>query len=175
MSNVLSISGLAKTISFLQLFLLAAIFGFFYAYACSAMWGLDLNPAKVAIEAMNGINTAVLNGVFAPTFFGPVPIGILSFIILWMAGARTSALWFAGAFIIYLAGAFLVTMNIAVPMNTKLLETAIPTDPQEALKIWSAYSETWQFWNWVRTGFSGLAFCSAAIGFYKLGGHYHAK
>lgn len=159
----------AKTISFVQIILLAAIFGFFYAYACSAMWGLDLVGGAVAVEAMNGINTEVRNGIFAPAFFGPLPMGIAAALMLWFAGAKTPAKWFAVALLIYFLGAFLVTMLGAVPMNRELLATEIPTDPQAAMQLWQGYSEPWQQINWIRTGFSGLAMLLSVVGIYRLG------
>lgn len=46
-----------------------AIFGFFYAWVCSTMWGLDAIDPRVAIEAMKGMNASVRNAVFFPAFF----------------------------------------------------------------------------------------------------------
>lgn len=39
-------------LSMLSLLLTGAIFGFFYAWVCSTMWGLDQIDPNVAIEAM---------------------------------------------------------------------------------------------------------------------------
>ncbi len=170
MKSLQVVSTLAKILSFIQLILLAAIFGFFYAYACSAMWGLDVIDARAAIEAMNGINTVVRNAVFAPAFFGPIPMGIIGVILLWLVRLKRPALWFAFAVLTYICGAFLVTMSVSVPMNRELLSMPIPADLQDATKIWGDYSGAWQFWNWVRTGFSGLALVFASIGIFSLGG-----
>lgn len=52
---------------FLSLLLFGAIFGFFYAWICSTMWGLDTLDANSAIAAMN---ISVRNGVFMPAFLG---------------------------------------------------------------------------------------------------------
>ncbi len=163
------LSPFAKVVSFVQLILLAAIFGFFYAYACSVMWGLDLVSAQVAIEAMNGINTAVTNGVFAPAFFGPLPMGVIAVVLLWITNNRKPALWFAAALLVYLFGAFMITGGFAVPLNRAMLAADIPTDPATAVNVWQQYSDEWQFWNWTRTGFSGLACLLTAIGIYTLG------
>ena len=54
----------------LSLTLSAAIFGFFYAWVCSTMWGLDAADPRVAIGAMQAMNASVRNAVFAPIFFG---------------------------------------------------------------------------------------------------------
>ena len=42
-----------------------AIFGFFYAWVCSTMWGLDATDPRVAIQAMQAMNGSVRNAVFA--------------------------------------------------------------------------------------------------------------
>jgi hypothetical protein len=46
-----------------------AIFGFFYAWVCSTMWGLDQADPRVAIAAMKAMNASVRNAVFFPAFF----------------------------------------------------------------------------------------------------------
>lgn len=56
--------------AFLSLMLSGAIFGFFYAWVCSTMWGLDRAAPQVAIQAMQTMNASVRNAVIAPAFFG---------------------------------------------------------------------------------------------------------
>ena len=54
-----------------------AIFGFFYAWVCSTMWGLDEADPRVAIAAMQAMNASVRNAVFFPAFFlTPVVLGV---------------------------------------------------------------------------------------------------
>ena len=52
-----------------SLLLAAAIFGFFYAWVCSTMWGLDAAAPEIAIKAMQAMNASVRNAVFFPAFF----------------------------------------------------------------------------------------------------------
>ena len=52
-----------------SLLFLGAIFGFFYAWVCSTMWGLDAADPRVAISAMQAMNASVRNAVFFPAFF----------------------------------------------------------------------------------------------------------
>ncbi len=40
-----------------------AIFGFFYAWVCSTMWGLDQADPRVAIASMQAMNASVRNAV----------------------------------------------------------------------------------------------------------------
>lgn len=144
----------------------AAIFGFFYAWACSTLWGLDLIDPRVAMDAMKGMNQEVRNFAFAPSFFGtPVLLGLAAY----AAPDRAARLAFAAAAAIYLVGGLLLTAFVNVPMNRALAETPTPSDLEQAREIWTAYSEPWKFWNWVRTLASGVAALCAFYGLIALG------
>ena len=65
----------------------AAIFGFFYAWVCSTMWGLDAADPRVAIPAMQAMNASVRNVVFAPAFFGTGVAALLAALIAGGAGS----------------------------------------------------------------------------------------
>lgn len=144
----------------------AAIFGFFYAWVCSTMWGLDAAAPKTAIAAMQAMNASVRNAVFAPAFFATGPALLLTALLARQTGA---GLWFAAAGLVYLAGGMALTIAVNVPMNEALAALDMPADPAEAAQVWADYSGPWQLWNQIRTGFSGLAFVLAAIGLYRLG------
>lgn len=141
-----------------------ALFGFFYAWVCSTMWGLDAADPRVAIEAMQAMNASVRNAVFAPVFFGtPVVTGITAF-MLYRADQGPAALWFALATAVIALLAVLLTMGVNVPMNEALAQVAVPTDIDAARAIWLAYSPDWQFWNQLRTATSGLGLLMVGIG-----------
>ena len=57
---------LLKPLAALALLHSGAIFGFFYAWICSTMWGLDAADPNVAISAMQAMNASVRNLVFVP-------------------------------------------------------------------------------------------------------------
>lgn len=59
----------ARLLPLASLLLAAAIFGFFYAWVCSTMWGLDAADPAIAIQAMQAMNASVRNAVFFPAFF----------------------------------------------------------------------------------------------------------
>lgn len=146
----------------------AAIFGFFYAWVCSTMWGLDAIDPRVAIAAMNGMNDSVRNMVFAPAFFG-TPVALLLTAALSLGtGHKPAALWFGAAGLLYFVGAFLVTLTVNVPMNRALLVTEIPERIEDARAIWEAYSSKWQVYNLARTIVSGVAFLLALMGVVQL-------
>ena len=147
----------------------AAIFGFFYAWVCSTLWGLDQADPRVAIGAMQAMNASVRNWVFAPAFFGtPFALAGAGW-LAWRIGERASGLAFGAAGLIYLFAGMLLTMWVNVPMNEALGALAIPEDVEEARAIWQAYSGPWQGWNQARTVASGLAFLLAAWGLARFG------
>lgn len=148
-----------------SLVLAAAIFGFFYAWICSTMWGLDLTDPRVAIEAMQAMNTSVRNPVFFVSFFlTPVAWGVAA-LLGWQAGLRRAAILFAVAGAIYLTTGLILTTVVNVPMNEALGRIDVPADLEAARQVWAAYSPTWQGWNIARTVTSGISFVVGLFGF----------
>lgn len=147
-----------------SLVLSAAIFGFFYAWVCSTMWGLDAADPRVAIVAMQAMNASVRNAVFAPAFFGTPFALVFTGFLLWRHGARAAALYFGVAGAVYFTLGLILTMGVNVPMNEALALIEVPTDIEAAHAIWQDYSGPWQFWNQVRTITSGASFLLAVSG-----------
>lgn len=145
-----------------------AIFGFFYAWVCSTMWGLDQADPRVAIAAMQAMNTSVRNAVFAPAFFGTPVVLFLTSAVLLLQQARAAAVWFALAGMVYLIGGLVLTMVVNVPMNEALGNMPVPDDITNAQEVWQAYSAPWQVWNLVRTVASAVALVLAVIGVIRL-------
>ncbi|SDD81039.1 Uncharacterized membrane protein [Paracoccus isoporae] len=155
---------------FLSLLLSAAIFGFFYAWICSTMWGLDRADPRTAIAAMQAMNASVRNAVFFPAFFlTPLALGAVA-LLLW-GTQRGPGQCFAAAAVVYLLGGLILTMAVNVPMNEALASVAIPEEPAAAARIWQDYSRPWQIWNQIRTAASGIAVLLAAYGTYLLDRH----
>lgn len=141
-----------------------AIFGFFYAWVCSTMWGLDDIDPRIAIEAMRGMNASVRNAVFFPAFFfTPVMLGLAA-LLLRRTRRPESARWFAAAAVVYALGGLFLTMVVNVPMNETLAAVTTPLDRDAAAAVWHDYSTSWQIWNALRTIASGLALGLAANG-----------
>lgn len=154
----------------LALVLSGAIFGFFYAWTVSTMWGLDQADPRVAIAAMQAMNASVRNMAFAPAFFGTGPALLLAAALAFSSSHR-AALLFTGAALTYIIAAMALTMAVNVPMNEELARTAIPADSEKARQIWQAYSSDWQVWNQIRTATSGLAFGLGLWGLVTLARH----
>lgn len=151
-----------------SLLLSGAIFGFFYAWVCSTMWGLDAADPRIAIEAMQAMNASVRNAVFAPAFFGTPFVLLITAALARAQGRGLSALAFATGGALYLAGGLMLTMLVNVPMNEALAQVAVPDDPQLAAQIWAEYSPTWQSWNITRTVVSGVTLLLTGLGLSQL-------
>ncbi|MCO5147118.1 MAG: DUF1772 domain-containing protein [Aquamicrobium sp.] len=141
-----------------------AIFGFFYAWVCSTMWGLDAADPRIAIAAMQAMNASVRNVAFAPAFFLTPAVTALTGVVALMYRRKDAALWFFAAAATYLAFGLVLTATANVPMNEALAREAVPDDIEAARLIWDAYSQSWQVWNLVRTVASGVALVFCAIG-----------
>lgn len=149
--------------SIVAVLLTGAIFGFFYAWVCSTMWGLDDADPRVAIAAMQAMNASVRNAVFFPAFFlTPVALGVAAAVAHWYRHRAPAALFLAAA-CVYTVGGLLLTMAINVPMNEALGALAVPESREAAAAIWADYSGRWQRWNITRTVASGISLVLATL------------
>lgn len=146
-----------------------AIFGFFYAWVCSTMWGLDAADPRVAIQAMQAMNASVRNPVFFPAFFLTPVLLALAGAVMGRARFRLASRLFLTAAALYLVGGLVLTVTVNVPMNDILAATPVPDSVEEARRIWTDYSGRWQRWNTVRTVCSGVSLLLAAVGLAALG------
>jgi len=162
---------LLSPLALLSLLLTGAIFGFFYAWVCSTMWGLDAADPETAIKAMQAMNASVRNGVFAPAFFATPLVSFATGLVAWSVGARPAALWFTLAGVVYLFGGMILTMVVNVPMNQALALVETPLTKEAALAVWTEYSAPWQLWNIIRTIASGTALLLTGVGLLSLPRH----
>lgn len=148
-----------------------AIFGFFYAWVCSTMIGLDDADPRVAIEAMQAMNARVRNPIFMPAFFLTPALLATTAVLARRDTQHRAARHFAGAAAIYLLGGLVLTATINVPMNEQLAVVDVPTAIAEAAAIWDAYSTRWQAANVARTVAAGLSLTVATLGLAHLSAH----
>lgn len=146
-----------KLLFTVSILLSGAIFGFFYAWICSTMWGLDNADPRIAIAAMQAMNASVRNAVFAPAFFGTPAVLALTSVTLRIARYKVSSLLMLSGAVVYLIFGLLLTMTVNVPMNEMLAQVDVPDKIAQAQIIWDNYSARWQTWNQIRTVASGLA------------------
>lgn len=146
---------MTRLLHFISIVLLGLLAGFFYAYSNSVMWGLDGAPPLAAIEAMQGINRAVRNPLFAASFFGAPVATTVAAAFLWRRRGAGSGL------VAVLALAFCLTaVGITLVVNVPLNEALAVTDPSsvDVAAAWSDYAERWTFWNHARFAASLAAF-----------------
>lgn len=155
----------ALPLALVALLLTGGIFGFFYAWVCSTMWGLDRMEPAAAIAAMQAMNGSVRNAVFFPAFF-LTPLALVLAGLASLRIARPAGRAFLLAALVYLAGGLVLTLAVNVPMN----ETLALVDPAvDSAAVWADYSPRWQFWNLMRTIASGVALVLAGWGTWRLG------
>ncbi|MFY0633735.1 MAG: DUF1772 domain-containing protein [Vannielia sp.] len=144
------------------LLLCGALFGFFYAWVCSTMWGLDAAAPEVAIRAMQAMNASVRNALFFPAFFLTGPALLLAALLAWKsAQPRQVTMLLTLAGLTVLLGGTVLTMAVNVPMNEALALVSDAEIEADAAALWAAYSAPWQVWNQTRTAFTGLALAMA--------------
>ncbi|MCY0094422.1 DUF1772 domain-containing protein [Hoeflea ulvae] len=152
-----------------SLTLSAAIFGFFYAWVCSTMWGLDAADPELAIAAMQAMNASVRNAVFFPAFFLTPVVLALTMLALLHAGRPRAAWWFGLAAAVYCLGGLGITIAVNVPMNEALARVELPLEREAAARIWRDYSAPWQGWNQLRAIAGGLTVVLTGIGLLGIG------
>ena len=159
----------ATLLTLLALVFIGAMFGFFFAWICSTMWGLDAADPNVAIEAMQAMNASVRNWVFAPAFFGTPVLLAFAALAVWRIGRRWAATCLIAAGLIYVLGVMVPTMTVNVPMNLALAAVETPLNLADAQEIWRSYSGPWQFWNIFRAVIAVFSFALTGIGLLGLG------
>lgn len=149
--------GLRRLPLLVPLLFCGAIFGFFFAWQCSTVIGLNRVEPDVAIRAMQAMNASVRNMAFGAAFFGtPVVLALFAVLMLVLA-ERGRALLLAGAFLVHLGGVIAVTATINVPLNQLLALVDPQADPAQAAQAWADYAGPWLRGNLWRTLASGLS------------------
>jgi len=155
---------LLKPLAILSLVFAGAMFGFFFAWVCSTMWGLESTDPNVAVAAMQAMNASVRNWVFAPAFFGTPVLLMVTALAAFSLRRRRTATCFALAGLLYVLGAMVPTMTANVPLNEAPALVEAPLDPAGAREAWRSYSGAWQFWNTVRAVLAGFVLALAGWG-----------
>ncbi|MFC7768598.1 MULTISPECIES: DUF1772 domain-containing protein [Salinirubellus] len=130
--------------------------GFFFAYSASVVLALRTLSAPEYTTVMQEINEKVLNAVFGAVFFGAVvvPVGASALVVLQGNWSTGYGLLFLAGTVVYLAGAFLVTLGVHIPMNDYIATWSPITPPDE----WAAVQARWARWNHVRTTAAVVSF-----------------
>jgi len=129
----------------------ALITGLFYGYSCSVNIGLGQLTDKEYLNAMQVINTSILNPWFFLSFTGTL---LLLPISAWMqfysANTIGSSLLLA-ATLIYIIGVFGVTAFGNVPLNEQLASANLQTlSVQNISAVRTAFEKPWLHYHQIR-------------------------
>ncbi len=158
--------GIAIVAVFAASLLAGGVFGFFYAWSVTVMRGLTAGDPVSAIVSMNAVNATIVTGWFAILFFGSPIASAAAGALAWRSGNVPTALWMIAAAVLYLAGCFLVTVVVNVPMNDALARID-PRTIGDPGAVWRDYVGPWTRWNHVRTAACGLAFLATLVGLWQ--------
>ncbi len=122
--------------------------GVFFAFSTFVMRALARLPAAQGIAAMQSINVAAINPLFMAAFFGTAAACALLAISSLLRWHKPGAGYLLAGSLLYLAGAFLVTIVFNVPRNNAL--AAVDPASAEGASLWAGYIAGWTAWNHVR-------------------------
>lgn len=128
--------------------------GFFFAFSYDIVFMLDELPATRYAEVMELININVRNGMFGTFFFGAVGVSAVALVSLLPSYRSLTFILFLTGFVVYLAGTFLVTTQINLPLNAYIESWDIQMPPAD----WAEARQQWQDANFIRTWSSISAF-----------------
>jgi uncharacterized membrane protein len=128
--------------------------GIFFVFSISVMPALSSTPDSVFVPAMQAINAAIENLLFAVAFAGAL---VFTAVAAWRHRRSPAFAWIVAALVLYLI-TLGITMGVNVPLNEKLAD-----DGNRA-----AFEGIWVAANIVRTvscvlGFSALAWAALKL------------
>jgi uncharacterized membrane protein len=124
--------------------------GLFAVFAHAVLPGLARADDRTFVEAVRGVNAAILNGWFAASF-GGAPLATAAAVLLHLGTPPLP--WIVAGLVLH-AAVLGVTFRVNVPLNDALA-AAGTDDPATARK---AFEATWVRWNAVRAVASTAAF-----------------
>lgn len=140
----------------------ALMAGVFFAFSNTIMNALARLPPAQGMAAMQSINVAVLNPLFLTLFLGTAAACALLAVWSVVVWDRSGAAARLAGSLVYLIGAFLVTIACNVPRNNALAAAAPAS--VEGERLWAGYLTSWTAWNHVRTGASLAAAAVLTVG-----------
>jgi len=123
--------------------------GLFTAFAYSVMPGLGRSSDRTFVEAMQGINKAIVNPLFMLLFMGSIPLIGLAVFLAWRGQTRSALPWLGAALILYIV-AFVVTSGVNVPLNDTLAGAGDPGRIRHLGAVRGDFEGRWVTWNVVR-------------------------
>jgi uncharacterized membrane protein len=132
--------------------------GLFYTFSVAVMPGLDRSDDRTFVEAMQNMNEAILNPLFALSFGGALVLTALAAVAHLSGDGRPALPWIVAALVLYGVGAFVVTITLNVPLNDELAEAGRPDRIADLAAVRERFETSWVRWNVVRALVSTAAF-----------------
>jgi uncharacterized membrane protein len=164
---------LTFAVTFLAALGTALLAGNFFAFSAFLMKALSRLSAERGIVAMQAITAAIKSPLFLVVFFGTAALAaILSGIAILEWGSPGSCYLLAGS-LLFLMGAFPVTMMRNVPLNNRLSGAA--PDTKDGREFWQQFQSSWGMWNHIRTATALLACAAFVMALVETGNPYSAR
>jgi uncharacterized membrane protein len=143
------INGLLFALTFISALSCGLMAGVFFAFSAFVMNGLSRLPATQSIAAMQFINAAAFNPLFAAAFCGTTAACVLLAIASLFMWHKSAGIFHLAGSLLYLVGAILVTLVFNLPLNGAL--AAVDATSADGTNLWAGYFTSWMVWNHVRT------------------------
>ena len=137
--------------------------GVFFAFSAFVMNALARLPPAQGIAAMQSINVAAIHPLFMAAFLGTAVACALLAVSSLLRWYKPGASYLLAGSLLYLAGAFLVTVVFNVPRNEAL--AAVDPASADGARRWAGYIVSWTAWNHVRTAAALVAAVSHTLAF----------
>lgn len=130
----------------------ALMTGLFYAFSCSVNPGLARLPDQAYLAAMQSINRAIQNPLFALIFIG-APLFLVISTIMQYRHPLTIRFWLLlSATLIYLCGSLAVTIIGNLPLNAALESCNLSSASiEEMYRLRIRFQGPWNFLHTIRT------------------------
>ncbi|MFD3335367.1 DUF1772 domain-containing protein [Streptomyces sp. NPDC058700] len=165
MKNLQTVVLLAATLS------TGLMAGLFAAFSYAVMPGLARSSDHTLVEAMQGINKAIVNPAFMLPFMGSIPLLGLAVFLAWRDEGRPALPWLIVALVLYLV-AFVVTTAVNVPLNDRLASVGDLAHISHLAQVRTDFENRWVVWNHVRAllhtaAFAGLLWALVVHGAHR--------
>ncbi|UOQ68041.1 anthrone oxygenase family protein [Hymenobacter volaticus] len=130
----------------------ALVAGVFYGFSVSVNLAFAHLPDAVYIQAMQAINEAIVNPIFASAFFGAPALLPLATVLQAHRPFSRRFVLLTGASVIYLVGGLGVTVVGNIPLNETLAKFPLATaSPKQVAAARLNFAGPWNTWHTVRT------------------------
>ena len=164
---------LTFVVTFLAALGTALLAGNFFAFSALLMRALRGLSAERGIVAMQAITGATRTPILLILFFGTAAFCVVLSGIALLNWGTPGSCYLLVCVLLYLAGAFPVTMMRNVPLNNQL--TAVAPDSKEGRDLWKRFQTSWGLWNHIRTITSLLACAFIILALVAMGNPFAAR